>query len=88
MKTDQLAKENLHLIEQFLYYQNSTTFRDIIDYYKDEFKSTKDTTQADDSESESKEDRNMFSDGLNILIDKIVSPVIEIEPSSKNCTVL
>ena len=71
LRTDQLDKRNLHLSEQFLYYQKSITFRDIIDDSVDEFKSTKDTIQADDSESESKEDRNMFSNVLNILMNKL-----------------
>ena len=77
LKTDQFGIRNLHLIEQFLHYQDSTTFRDIIDDSVDEFKSTKDTIQPDDSDSESKEDENMSYDVLNILIDEIVSPVIE-----------
>ena len=53
----------------------------------DEFKSTKDTIQADDSESESKEDRNMFSNVLNILMNKLCHQLLKIETSSKISTV-
>ena len=75
-----------------MHYQDITTFRDIIDDSVDEFKSTKDTIQLDDSDSESEEDENISSDVPNILINEIVSPVIEQSkeigtPSSQNCTV-
>ena len=75
-----------------MHYQDVTTFSDIIDDSVDEFKSTKDTIQLDDSDSESEEDENMSSDVPNILINEIVSPVIgqskEIgTPSSQKCTV-
>ena len=58
----------------------------------DEFKPTEDTIQLNNSDSENDEDENMSSDVPNILINEIVSPVIEQSkeigtPSSKNCTV-
>ena len=91
LKIDQLDIRDLYLIEQFSHYQDSTVFRDMIDHSLDEFRSTKNTTQLDDLDSESEEDENMSSDVLNILIDEIVSPVIEqskeIGISLKNCTI-
>ena len=55
-KIDQFVIRDLHLTEKSLHHQDITTFRDIIDDSVDEFKSTKDTIQLDDSDSESEED--------------------------------
>ena len=90
LKIDQFEARDMQPIKQFIKYQDSAVFRNIIDGKVDVFKSRKQSDQQDelDFEDSDTDTDSDYSNVIAILVYQIVSPAIEeFEEIGKHCQI-